>query len=209
MAAKIFVHGSGHKAASWEKTISYITDSEDIVCPNLSSILEGKEASYENLYSSFVKYCSEMDGQIHLCGLSLGGILTLNFALDFPQKVKTLVLIGTPYKVPKAAFGFQNVIFRFLPNSVFETMAFDKKDTFALGNTMKNLDFSDKVKNVKCPTLILCGEKDSANLKSAVYLSQNIRNAELKIIENTGHVVNEENPKALADILTEYYSMNA
>ena len=209
MAAKIFVHGSGHKAASWEKTISYITDSEDIVCPNLSSILEGKDASYENLYSSFVKYCSEMDGQIHLCGLSLGGILALNFALDFPQKVKTLVLIGTPYKVPKAAFGFQNVIFRFLPNSVFETMAFDKKDTFALGNTMKNLDFSDKVKNVKCPTLILCGEKDSANLKSAVYLSQNIRNAELKIIENTGHVVNEENPKALADILTEYYSMNA
>ena len=175
MAAKIFVHGSGHKAASWEKTISYITDSEDIVCPNLSSILEGKDASYENLYSSFVKYCSEMDGQIHLCGLSLGGILTLNFALDFPQKVKTLVLIGTPYKVPKAAFGFQNVIFRFLPNSVFETMAFDKKDTFALGNTMKNLDFSDKVKNMKCPTLILCGEKDSANLKSAVYLSQNIR----------------------------------
>ncbi len=209
MAAKIFVHGSGHKAASWEKTISYITDSEDIVCPNLSSILEGKDASYENLYSSFVKYCSEMDGQIHLCGLSLGGILTLNFALDFPQKVKTLVLIGTPYKVPKAAFGFQNVIFRFLPNSVFETMAFDKKDTFALGNTMKNLDFSDKVKNVKCPTLILCGEKDRANLKSAVFLSQNIRNAELKIIENTGHVVNEENPKALADILTEYYSMNA
>ena len=209
MAAKIFVHGSGHKAASWEKTISYITDSEDIVCPNLSSILEGKDASYENLYSSFVKYCSEMDGQIHLCGLSLGGILTLNFALDFPQKVKTLVLIGTPYKVPKAAFGFQNVIFRFLPNSVFETMAFDKKDTFALGNTMKSLDFSDKVKNVKCPTLILCGEKDRANLKSAVFLSQNIRNAELKIIENTGHVVNEENPKALADILTEYYSMNA
>ena len=209
MAAKIFVHGSGHKAASWKKTISYITDSEDIVCPNLSSILEGKEASYENLYSSFVKYCSEMDGQIHLCGLSLGGILALNFALDFPQKVKTLVLIGTPYKVPKAAFGFQNVIFRFLPNSVFEMMAFDKKDTFALGNTMKNLDFSDKVKNVKCPALILCGEKDSANLKSAVYLSQNIRNAELKIIENTGHVVNEENPKALADILTEYYSMNA
>ena len=209
MAAKIFVHGSGHKAASWEKTISYITDSEDIVCPNLSSILEGKDASYENLYSSFVKYCSEMDGQIHLCGLSLGGILALNFALDFPQKVKTLVLIGTPYKVPKAAFGFQNVIFRFLPNSVFETMAFDKKDTFALGNTMKNLDFSDKVKNVKCPTLILCGEKDRANLKSAVFLSQNIRNAELKIIENTGHVVNEENPKALADILTEYYSMNA
>ena len=209
MTAKIFVHGSGHKATSWEKTISYMTNNEDIVCPNLSSILEGKEASYENLYSSFVKYCNEFDGQIHLCGLSLGGILALNFALDFPQKVKTLVLIGTPYKVPKVAFSFQNIIFRFLPKSIFETMAFDKKNTFALGDTMKNLDFSDRVKNIKCPTLILCGKKDSANMKSADYLSQSIRSAELKIIENTGHVVNEENPKALADILNEYYLKNS
>ena len=209
MATKIFVHGSGHKATSWEKTISYMTNNEDIVCPNLSSILEGKEASYENPYSSFVKYCNEFDGQIHLCGLSLGGILALNFALDFPQKVKTLVLIGTPYKVPKVAFSFQNIIFRFLPKSIFETMAFDKKNTFALGDTMKNLDFSDRVKNIKCPTLILCGKKDSANMKSADYLSQSIRSAELKIIENTGHVVNEENPKALADILNEYYLKNS
>lgn len=209
MATKIFVHGSGHKATSWEKAISYMTNNEDIVCPNLSSILEGKEASYENLYSSFVKYCNEFDGQIHLCGLSLGGILALNFALDFPQKVKTLVLIGTPYKVPKVAFSFQNIIFRFLPKSIFETMAFDKKNTFALGDTMKNLDFSDRVKNIKCPTLILCGKKDSANMKSADYLSQSIRSAELKIIENTGHVVNEENPKALADILNEYYLKNS
>ena len=209
MATKIFVHGSGHKATSWEKTISYMTNNEDIVCPNLSSILEGKEASYENLYSSFVKYCNEFDGQIHLCGLSLGGILALNFALDFPQKVKTLVLIGTPYKVPKVAFSFQNIIFRFLPKSIFETMAFDKKNTFALGDTMKNLDFSDRVKNIKCPTLILCGKKDSANMKSADYLSQSIRSAELKIIENTGHVVNEENPETLADILNEYYLKNS
>ncbi len=206
MAAKILVHGSGHKSTSWNKTISYMTSSEDILCPDLSSILEGQEAGYENLYSSFTKYCNKIDGQIHLCGLSLGGILALNYALDFPQKVKTLVLIGTPYKVPKAAFGLQNIIFRFLPKSVFETMAFDKKNTFALGNTMKNLDFSDRVKHMKCPTLILCGKKDSANIKSAYYLSQNMKNAELKVIENTGHVVNEENPKALAKILNEYYS---
>ncbi|MDE5718514.1 MAG: alpha/beta hydrolase, partial [Lachnospiraceae bacterium] len=150
----------------------------------------------------------EIDGQIHLCGLSLGGILTLNFALDFPQKAKSLVLIGTPHKVPKAAFGFQNIIFRFLPKSIFATMAFDKKDTFALGNTMKNLDFSDRVKNIKCPTLILCGKKDSANMKSAYYLSQNVKSAELKVIEDTGHVVNEENPKVLAEILNEYYVQN-
>lgn len=208
MAVKIFVHGSGHKAAIWNETISCMTGGEEILCPELSSILEGKPASYENLYSAFAKYCNQIDGQIHLCGLSLGGILALNYALDFPQKVKTLVLIGTPYKVPKMAFSFQNIIFRVLPKSTFETMAFDKKNTFALGNTMKNLDFSDSVKNIQCPTLILCGKKDSANIQSAYYLSENIKNSKLYVMENTGHVVNEDSPNALAEILNEYYLQN-
>ncbi len=208
MATKVFVHGSGHKAASWNETVSHMADGADIWCPELSSILGGKSASYENLYAAFAAHCNEIDGEIHLCGLSLGGILALNYALDFPQKVKTLVLIGTPHKVPKAAFGFQNIIFRFLPKSMFKSMAFDKKDTFALGNTMKDLDFSGRVDRVRCPTLILCGEKDRANRKSAQYFSQNIENAELKVLEGTGHVVNEESPEALAQILTEYYTRN-
>lgn len=205
--AKILIHGSGHKAASWNETISHMENSDDILCPNLVSILEGKEASYVNLYSSFIEYCGKIDGPIHLCGISLGGILALNYALDFPEKTKTLILIGTPYKVPKAAFAFQNMIFRFLPKSVFENMAFDKKDTFALGNSMKSLDFSSRVQNIKCPTLIICGKKDNANIKSAYYLAQNIKNAELKIIENVGHVVNEEAPEVLAKILDEYYCL--
>lgn len=205
---KVLIHGSGHKSSSWNETISYMADTEDILYPNLSSILEGEEASYANLYSSFVKYCEKIDGQFHLCGLSLGGILALNYALDFPEKVKTLVLIGTPHRIPKVTFGLQNIIFRFLPKSVFDAMAFDKQGTFALGDSMRNLDFSGRIKEIACPTLILCGKRDNANIKSAYYLSQNIKNAELKIIENTGHVVNEESPQILAKILTEYYRSN-
>ena len=205
MAIKIFVHGSGHKAASWAETISYMPCDGDIMCPDLPSILEGKEARYENLYASFAGYCNAFGEEIHLCGLSLGGMLALNYALDFPQKTKSLVLIGTPHKVPKAAFGFQNMVFRFLPESIFAAMAFDKKDTFALGRSMKNWDFSGRVRQVACPTLILCGKKDGPNMKSAHFLAQNIPNAKLEILEDTGHAVNEENPRALANLLQEFY----
>ena len=201
---KILIHGSGHKADSWNKVVSYMNN-KDILCPNLSTILNGKEASYTNLYSSFVEYCNKIDGPIELCGLSLGGILALNYAIDYPNKVEKLVLIGTPHKVPKVMFSIQIVIFKFLPKSIFETMAFNKKDTFILGKTMKNLDFSNGVQNIKCPTLIICGEKDSANLKSAYYLAENIKNAKLEIMKNTGHIVNEENPEELAKLLTEFW----
>ena len=59
---KILIHGSGHKAASWDKVISYMNNDKDILYPNLSTILNGKEASYDNLYSSFVEYCNKIDG---------------------------------------------------------------------------------------------------------------------------------------------------
>ena len=202
---KILIHGSGHKAASWDKVISYMNNDKDILCPNLSEILNGKEASYDNLYSSFVEYCNKIDGKIDLCGLSLGGILALNYAIDYPNKVEKLVLIGTPHKVPKVMFSIQNIIFKFLPKSMFDTMAFNKKDTFILGKTMKNIDFSNRVQNIKCQTLIIGGEKDNANLKSAHYLAENIENAKLEIMKNTGHIINEESPKELAKTLIEFW----
>ena len=203
---KILIHGLGHKAASWDKVISYMNNDKDILCPNLSTILNGKEASYDNLYSSFAEYCNKIEEKIDLCGLSLGGILALNYAIDYPDKIDKLILIGTPYKVPKVMFSIQNVIFKFLPKKIFETMAFNKKDTFILGKSMKNLDFSGRVSEIKCKTLIICGEKDKANIKSAYYLAKHIKNSELKIIEKASHIINEECPKVLANILNEFYN---
>ena len=87
-------------------------------------------------------------------------------------------------------------------------MAFNKKDTFILGNTMQELDFSNNVQVINCPTLIICGEKDKANMKSTHFSSENIKGSELRIIKETGHVVNEENPKELARILDDYYDGN-
>lgn len=208
MAVKIFVHGSGHTSASWDKTVSYMPSGEKILRPELASLLGGREAGYENLRSAFEEYCGEIKAPLHLCGLSLGGILALDYAIAHPGKVRALVLIGTPHRVPKAAFAVQNAVFRLLPKSVFKGMAFDKRNTFALGRTMKNLDFTGKLGGVTCPALVLCGEADRSNLASAKYLAEHIRDAELKIIPGTGHVVNEESPEALSEILTEFYRVH-
>ncbi|MCL2579768.1 MAG: alpha/beta hydrolase [Oscillospiraceae bacterium] len=204
----ILIHGSGQKATSWNETISHMKSDKEILCLNLSSMLNGKEASYANLYASFIEYCNELNGQINLCGLSFGGILALNYTLDFPDKVNTLVLISTPYRIPRIMFGIQNIVFRFLPKSIFENMEFSKKDMAVLGNSIKKLNFSNRVQNIKCSTLIVCGKKDGANIKFALFLAENIENSKLEIIKNVGHVVNEENPKALAKILDEYYDHN-
>ena len=202
----VLIHGSGHRADSWKETAARLEGQGDILCPELSVILHGKEASCPNLCAAFAEYCNSLEGPLHLCGLSLGGILALEYALAFPEKVKTLVLIGTPHRVPRLLFGVQNLVFRLLPRSAFRTMAFGKRDTFLLGDSMKTLDFSGRVEAISCPTLLLCGEKDRANLKSARYFKDHIRGAELRILPGAGHIVNEEAPAALAGILNEYYA---
>jgi hypothetical protein len=63
---KIFVHGSGHRAASWNETVKNMKCGEDILCSDLAAVLNGKEAVYANLYASVTEYCNRVDGQIDL-----------------------------------------------------------------------------------------------------------------------------------------------
>ena len=202
---RVFIHGTGHGAESWNGTVSRMESGGNILCPELGAILDGKEASYTNLYSAFVEYCGRVEGPLGLCGLSLGGVLALNYALDYPDRVGSLALIGTPHRVPKLAFAVQNLVFRFMPEAAFKGMAFGKRDTFALTNSLKGLDLSGRAGEVRCPTLVVCGEKDSVNMKAARFFAQSIRGAELRIIEGAGHVVDEEKPEALARALDEFY----
>lgn len=70
---------------------------KDILCPDLCSILNGRDAPYENLYTLFVEYCNRIDGQIHLVVLPLGGIIAMNYALDFAER--RIVRIKSPYTI--------------------------------------------------------------------------------------------------------------
>ena len=195
---KVFVHGLGQSSESWNKTISYMKDSENIFCPDLCSLLHNTEPDYNNLYGKFADYCNKFNEPIDLCGLSLGSILALNYAIEYPENVKSLILIAPQYKMPVKLLKLQNLIFRFMPKSMFKQTGFDKNSFIQLCKTMMKLDFSDCV--ISCPTLIICGEKDRANKKSSYELSKKL-DIKLIFLKNSGHEVNIDSPKMLAKIL--------
>ena len=205
----IFIHGLGQKSSSWNETISHMSiKKQNILCPDLYGLIKEKETTFENLYKAFVEYCANISERLDLCGLSLGGILALNYAIDYPEKANSLVLIGTQYKIPKILFAIQAMFFKILPKPVFTKMGLQKTAILELANSMKNLNFSDNLKSILCSTLVICGTKDTPNKKAAKYLAQNIKNAKIKIIENTGHEINVENPKGLAMELEAFFQAN-
>lgn len=77
----IFLHGLGQNSSSWEKTIDVMNDNLDIDCPNLFTLLQGREVNYSNLYQVFSEYCKTYSQPLNICGLSLGGILALQYLL--------------------------------------------------------------------------------------------------------------------------------
>lgn len=197
----IFLHGMGQSASSWDKTISLLPDGEDALCPELSEFFTEGDCRYGKIYSAFCDYCNNFSEPLSLCGLSLGAVLALNYAVDFPQRVGSLILIAPQYDMPKFLLKVQNMLFRFMPEKQFSDIGFTKKDFITLTNSMTDMDFTNSLDKVSCPALVLCGEKDSANKKAAVKLAQMLPNAKFGIVENAGHEVNVDNPQGLAEII--------
>lgn len=104
---QIYVHGLGQTSDSWTKTIDILQTTDYSLCPNLPDLVHSKEVTYDNLYAAFSDYCNQYDEPIDLCGLSLGGVLALNYAIQYPKKVRSLVLIATQYKMPKKLLNFK------------------------------------------------------------------------------------------------------
>lgn len=201
----MFVHGLGQESSSWNETKSFIDRISIDYTPDLSSLLKNKPVNYFNLYKEFSHYSNEIPGKLNLCGLSLGAILALNYAIEFPNKVQSLVLVGGQYKMPKLLLHIQNIIFHIMPDRTFTSMGFTKRDFIQLTKSMVDLDFSQDLKTISCDTLVVCGEKDKPNKKAAAFLASNIPNAKLCYIPNAGHEVNIENPKEFAETLENFY----
>ncbi len=194
----ILLHGMGQNASSWDKTISYLPDTTETVCPELSDFFSEDNCNYNEMYSSFCRYCNRFSEPLNFCGLSLGAVLALNYAIDFPQKVSSLILIAPQYNMPKFLLKVQNVLFKFMPENRFKDIGLKKKDFITLTNSMMDMDFTSSLNKVNSPVVVICGEKDNVNKKAAIKLARELPNAKFSTIDNSGHEVNVDNPQGLA-----------
>ncbi|AIC96182.1 alpha/beta fold hydrolase [Shouchella lehensis] len=201
----VFVHGLGQKPSSWNRTLQGLPAAETDNCPNLISLLKGADATYVNVYQRFVDWCHQSDEPLHLTGLSLGGILSLHYTIDYPEKVASLCLIGTQCVMPKRLLQVQSAIFHLLPRRIFPQEGFQKEDFITLTRSMEDLDFRSSLAEIACPTLIIYGGKDYVNKRASFQLTKAIPKSKLLCIPHAGHEVNEDQPLPLANALQSFY----
>lgn len=201
----LLIHGLGQTSEVWEETRRLLPFG-DVLCPDLVHLLDGAPAAYDTLYRAFAAYCDALPQPLHLCGLSLGGVLALQYAAERPARAASLVLIGTPYRIPRRLLAMQSAVFRLLPARAFQQMGFSKAEVLQLSSSMAALDPSGLLPAVSCPALFLCGGRDRANRAAAQKIAAALPRACLQRIPGAGHEVNRDAPAQLALALARFWT---
>jgi pimeloyl-ACP methyl ester carboxylesterase len=195
----VLLHGLGQTAKDWAAIAKQLSSDAD--CPELFALAQSG-LSYPQILAGLEKCYADTAESLRICGLSLGGMLALDYAIRHGEKVDSLILIGIQCKVSRLLVDFQNLLFRWMPDKAFADTGLSKRNTINLAHSMRELDFTGKLQEVKCPVTLLCGEKDRPNRAAAKQLKKLLPQAELLIVPGAGHEVNQDAPEVIVELLS-------
>ena len=193
----VFLHGLGQRAAGWDQVASQFPNTD---CPELFEIA-GEKLNYSAILSSLEERYKYEKEPLCLCGLSLGGMLALDYALRHGDRVAAMVLLGARDRTPRLLMDIQDLLFRCMPDKAFASMGMKKEQVRDLTRSMKDLDFTDRLSAIHCPVTVACGEKDHPNLAAARRLAKYLPNARLYVVPRAGHELNADAPDTVAEIV--------
>lgn len=96
----VFLSGLGSKM-SWNYQIPFFKQKMMVIAPHNRGAGKSSRPNYPYTMDMFVEDLKQLldylgiRQNIHLCGLSMGGMIAQNFILKYPQMIKTLILCAT------------------------------------------------------------------------------------------------------------------
>ena len=203
----IFIAGAGQNKTAWDSVATTLPSDFTVHTFAATDLVSsGADFSMSSCAQGLNAYMTENDiEQAVLCGLSLGAMICTEFAITHPDKVTSLVLCGSQVHPNPFLMSLQNGIMRLLPEKMLGLPPeLTKQQLLAILRASASVDFRESVKNIKAPTLVICGAKDKPNLPAANYLAERIPNATLHIIPNAAHQVNINNADELQKVIVDF-----
>ncbi len=162
-----------------------------------------------------------------IVGHSMGSAIALQLALNTPDRVLGLVLLGSGSRLRVAPsilestateatfplavkaiveWSFSSTTSPRLKELAIERMQ-ETRPTVLHGDFIacNGFDISENLGEIQSPTLIICGTEDKMTPpKYSKSLHEEIPNSELELIEDAGHMVMLEKPRQVAEVIESF-----
>ena len=183
------------------------------------------EQSIAAYASSILEWLQAIDiHQAFFVGSSMGSAITLHLALENPEHVAGISLIGSGARLAVNPILLQEtsqattyhtaidklVHWYFSPETPEELVELCARRMIDIRYSVLNgdlvacdaFDVTERLGEIRQPTLVICGEDDKMTPpRLSQFLARSIPGAELEIIEHGGHMVMIEHPELVASHL--------
>ena len=234
----IFIHGLGSSSRDWEYQVAYFADSFKTLVFDLRghgrSDKPAGPYSMQLLAQDTAALIKELKLEpVYLVGISLGGMVALQLALDSPELVKSLVLVNTVSEVPVrtlkerfelklrltvAALLGMRYLGKLLAKRLFpqpsqqsirelfvERWAENDPASYrAALHAVIGWSVTDKLDKLDIPLLVVAAEYDYIPLSTKALIVDLVKNAELLVIKDSRHGTPVDQPEVFNRALSDF-----
>ena len=233
----LFIHGLGSSTRDWEDQVKYFSDRFQVLTVDLRGHGQSEKPSSNYsipLFASDVAaLIEEIGGPTNVAGISMGGMVALQLAVDYPELVKSLILINTQDEVlmntrqARQAVMIRKVIPRLMgmkwmgkylgkklfpgeDQEHFRKLIADRwvensvKDYIKSVNAIAGWSVRNHLGTIKCPVLVVASELDYTPVEAKEVYVELLPDARMKVIEGARHAVSVERPDELNELMGDF-----
>ena len=230
----VVIHGGSEGAVAWAENMAELSRSYTVYVPDLPGFGSSQSIDGDYYIPELVEFVDKFSHSLglesfHLMGHSLGGGIALSYALEFPNRIKKLVLVSSMCLGREIALWV-----RFLSNSLicrgigkgvmailrgvkwvvsklFAGVVFAmpmSKFSMSLGTkittfTEQTTVLAHRLSELIMPTLVVWGAKDPIlPVRQAYAAAQLIPDCQVKVFEDCGHSVYRQKIPEFSQLLT-------
>lgn len=220
----LLMHGNSGSIASFSKFIPLLASKYKVIA--VDSRAQGrsgdseKELTFEQIASDFSLLLDSLHlKSVYAVGWSDGGIVGLQMALSYPEKISKLVTIGANFVADSTALSADNfdttkiTWFHQLPPDDQKRIILDSHDparAALIYDKLINLDLIypnftlAQLDSIKTPTLVVAGDHDIIIDTHTLKLFHTLPHSQLFIVPDAPHHVPIAKPKLLFHVIDEF-----
>ena len=202
--AIVLLHGSGRASRMWQPVIRDLSAGWHVLAPDLPGF--GRSTgpfTVSGAAQAVAEMAAVQTAPVHLCGLSLGGVIAVRVAALLGTQVASLTVTGTPV-VPRRDFPATLRRYRRLPGPLlpmFSDVA-GRRDWLRVMDELEAGDVRDYLALITAPALVICGSRDWRAVPAACELAKGIPAGRVWVAPHQGHNWPVTSPELFSRVVT-------